>query len=122
MIRKFILGCAVSALIMLGATSLHAGDSLLERGAYLMNGIVACGNCHNTRGPDGRFIKGMELADGMAIADEMFTVMVPNITPDMATGIGAWSGAEIVTAIGEGTRPDGSLIGPPMPFSQYHAR
>jgi mono/diheme cytochrome c family protein len=121
MIRTFILGCAVSALIMLGATSLHAGDSLLERGAYLMNGIVTCGNCHNTRGPDGRFIKGMELAGGMVIADEVFTVMVPNITPDMATGIGVWSGAEIITAIREGTQPDRSLIAPPMPFSQYRS-
>jgi len=94
-------------------------DTLVERGAYLMNGIVACGNCHNTRGPEGRFIEGMELAGGMVIAEEPFTAMVPNITPDMATGIGAWSDAEIITAIRDGIRPDGSLIGPPMPFSQY---
>ena len=25
---------------------------LLERGKYLMNGPVACGNCHNTRAED----------------------------------------------------------------------
>ncbi len=84
-----------------------------------MNGIVACGNCHNTRGPKGRFVEGMELAGGLVVAEEPFTARVPNITPDMATGIGAWSEAEIITAIREGTRPDGSLIGPPMPFSQY---
>jgi mono/diheme cytochrome c family protein len=94
-------------------------QTLLERGAYLMNGIVACGNCHNTRGPKGRFVEGMELAGGLVVAEEPFTARVPNITPDMATGIGAWSEAEIITAIREGTRPDGSLIGPPMPFSQY---
>ncbi len=84
-----------------------------------MNGIVACGNCHDTRGPEGRPIEGMELAGGMIIAENSFTVQVPNITPDMATGIGAWTDAEIITAIREGTRPDGSLIDPPMPFSQY---
>ena len=84
-----------------------------------MNGIVACGNCHNTRGPKGRFVEGMELAGGLVVAEEPFTARVPNITPDMATGIGAWSEAEIIIAIREGTRPDGSLIGPPMPFSQY---
>ncbi|MDP7345055.1 MAG: hypothetical protein QF767_17225 [Alphaproteobacteria bacterium] len=66
----------------------HAADTLLERGAYLMNGIVACGNCHNMRGPDGRFIEGGELAGGFVIAETMFTARVPNITPDMATGIG----------------------------------
>ena len=118
MARLTILGCITALLTILGAISSHA-DTLVERGAYLMNGIVACGNCHNTRGPEGRFVEGMELAGGMVIAEKPFTALVPNITPDMATGIGAWSNAEIITAIRDGRRPDGSLIGPPMPFSQY---
>ena len=118
MAKLTILGCITALLTILGAISSHA-DTLVERGAYLMNGIVACGNCHNTRGPEGRFVEGMELAGGMVIAEKPFTALVPNITPDMATGIGAWSNAEIITAIRDGRRPDGSLIGPPMPFSQY---
>ena len=56
MIRKLILGCAIAALSLTGAAASHAADALVERGAYLMNGIVACGNCHNTRSPDMRFI------------------------------------------------------------------
>jgi mono/diheme cytochrome c family protein len=32
---------------------------------------------------------------------------------------GAWSDDELVKAIREGLRPDGSLIGPPMPIEQY---
>ncbi len=119
MLRQLAFACAVAAIIFSAAPASHAADTLLERGAYLMNGIVACGNCHNMRGPDGRFIEGGELAGGFVIAETMFTARVPNIPPDMATGIGAWSDAEIITAIRDGIRPDGTLIGPPMPFSQY---
>ena len=119
MIRLTILGCAIAIFTITGAISTLAAETLVERGAYLMNGIVACGNCHNTRDADLRFIEGMELAGGFTIEEKPFTVRIPNITPDMATGIGAWSDAELITAIREGIRPDGSLIGPPMPFSQY---
>ena len=66
-----------------------------------------------------RFIEGMEFAGGLEVVEKPFTARVPNITPDMKTGIGAWSDGEIITAIRDGIRPDGSLIGPPMPFSQY---
>ena len=114
MFRRLILDCAVAALALPGAITAHAGDALAERGAYLVNGVVACGNCHNTRSPDMRFIEGMEFAGGLEVVEKPFTAPVPNITPDMKTGIGAWSDGEIITAI-----RDGSLIGPPMPFSQY---
>jgi mono/diheme cytochrome c family protein len=102
------------------ATLASAGaETLLERGAYLMTSIVACGNCHTPKGPEGE-IPGMELA-GMARFFEIpdYTASAPNITPDEATGIGGWSDAEIITAIREGRRPDGSLIGPPMPIGLY---
>jgi hypothetical protein len=42
-----------------------------------------------------------------------------NITPDPDTGIGRWTEAEIAMAVREGRRPDGSVIGPPMPFARY---
>ena len=47
----------------------------------------------------------------------MMHAVSANITP--AGAIGAWSDAELARAIREGIRPDGSLIGPPMPFSLY---
>ena len=49
----------------------------------------------------------------------MFVARPSNITPDPETGIGKWTDAEIKVAIREGRRPDGRLIGPPMPFGQY---
>ena len=45
--------------------------------------------------------------------------VAPNITPDLETGIGRWTDAQIATAIREGRRPDGSIIGPPMPIALY---
>jgi mono/diheme cytochrome c family protein len=46
-------------------------------------------------------------------------VVVRNITPDSETGIGKWTEAEIVTALLNGTRPDGTVIGLPMPIRFY---
>ena len=105
---------------LLAATTLSAGsaETRLERGRYLMQAVVACGNCHTPQGPNGP-LPGMELAGGMDFQDPGFTAYSANITPDKATGIGRWTDAQIITAIREGTRPDGSLIGPPMPIERY---
>jgi mono/diheme cytochrome c family protein len=101
------------------ATNSASAETLLERGAYLMKSIVACGNCHTPKGPKGD-LPGMELA-GMApfFKTPAFVANAPNITPDKETGIGAWTDAQIITAIREGKRPDGSIIGPPMPIVLY---
>lgn len=94
-------------------------ETRLERGRYLVNSIVACGNCHTQQGPNGP-LAGMELAGGLVIdAPGAFTVHTPNITPDPATGIGRWTDAQIVAAIREGKRPNGTIIGPPMPIELY---
>ena len=96
-----------------------AAESLLQRGTYLVRGIVACGNCHSTRDKDGDFVPGRELAGGFLLESKPFTAFASNITPDKATGIGTWTDAQLITAIRDGKRPDGSLIGPPMPFELY---
>lgn len=109
--RAFVLAVAMSAI---GAPV--QADDLVERGAYLMNTIVACGNCHTTMGPNG---PGPELAGGQAIATPLFTAYAANITPDSETGIGEWSDAEIGRAIREGIGRDGRLLAPVMPAEFY---
>ena len=93
-----------------------SAETLLERGTYLMQSIVACGNCHTPKGPNGE-IPGMELA-GMSPFEKTpaFDANAPNITPDKETGIGNWTDEQIIASIREGKRPDGSIIGPPMPI------
>ena len=97
-----------------------AGDpALVERGRYVVEVAAFCGACHGTRGPDGAILPGMGLAGGRVMADRGFRAVVPNITPDPETGIGRWTDSEVAAAIREGRRPDGSLIGPPMPIDLY---
>lgn len=97
----------------------QAPPDLVERGRYIVEVVGHCGNCHATRGPDGRPIEGRGLAGGWVIGEGAMRAVVPNITPDAETGIGRWTDAQIVAAIREGRRPDGSLIGPPMPIAFY---
>ena len=122
--------CAVMAAVCMTRPVL-AQENPLERGRYLVETVAFCGVCHNSRGPNGQMIAGMELAGGRVMPmNEMRTVLsnippgdiravVPNITPDPETGIGRWTDAQIATAIREGRRPDGSIIGPPMPIALY---
>lgn len=109
---------ALMAVTCIGLTSAAGAQSLVDRGRGLMHGIAACGNCHTPLTPNGP-APGMELA-GRLMADEPpFTAYAPNITPDPETGIGRWTDEQIIAAIREGKRPDGSIIGPPMPIPFY---
>lgn len=108
----------IAAALLAASLGCSHAETPLERGRYLMQSIVACGNCHTPQGPDGP-LPGREMAGGMVIEEPPFTARVPNITPDRETGIGGWTDAQIVAAIRDGRRPDGSLIGPPMPVARY---
>jgi mono/diheme cytochrome c family protein len=113
--------CAVLALFGLNlfwVTEVLA-ETPLERGAYLVRGIAACGNCHTPKGPEGD-LPGMELA-GMTYTDSEGKVIyqLPNITPDPETGVGSWTDEQLVVAIREGIRPDGSVMEGIMPFELY---
>ena len=100
-----------------GSSCAAIAETPLERGEYLVRGPMSCGNCHTPQGPDGPDMT-LELAGGgPVIDDKMMTAYAPNITP--ASEIAGWSDAELTRAIREGIRPDGTLIGPPMPFSLY---
>jgi mono/diheme cytochrome c family protein len=46
-------------------------------------------------------------------------VVGPNLTPDRETGIGNWTEEQIIAALRGGKRPDGTIIGPPMPIFFY---
>jgi mono/diheme cytochrome c family protein len=52
---------------------------------------------------------------GLTFATPAFVATAPNITPDVETGIGSWSDAEIKRALIEGIRPDhGHNAGVPL--------
>lgn len=97
-----------------------AQENLMGRGEYLVETIVGCGNCHNTRDENGALIPGMEYAGNFVIAEEGLTAYAPNITPDPETGIGDWTDEEVERAIRRGIARDGHVLGPPMAFPYYH--
>ncbi|MBL8384732.1 MAG: c-type cytochrome [Burkholderiales bacterium] len=113
-----ITPAVIAAAVLAALVGPAQGETRVERGRYLTESIVACGNCHTPQGPDGP-LPGMALAGGLKIEDKPFTAYASNITPDKATGIGRWTDAQIIAAIREGRRPDGSIIGPPMPIGLY---
>lgn len=102
-------------LIVISGTASIAEPSL-ERGEYLVRGPGGCGNCHTPIGPDGPLME-LELTGRVVEDIEPFRAVAQNLTP--AGRIAEWSDAELARAIREGIRPDGSLIGPPMPFAMY---
>jgi len=109
-----------AAVVVAGVTAMASAETLLERGDYLVNTIAACGNCHTPKDVNGHAIAGEELSGGFEFDDPgIGHVVGPNITPDPETGIGTWSEAQIVTALRDGKRPDGTIIGPPMPIPVY---
>lgn len=105
--------------VLMACSSGPAQGELVARGDYLVNGIVACGNCHTPRNADATAVADMRLAGSFVIEEPGLRAYAPNITQDRDTGIGAWSDDEIIRAIREGLRPDGTLIGPPMPILAY---
>ncbi|GGA00065.1 MAG: cytochrome C [Rhodobacteraceae bacterium] len=111
-----IHGAAVAAIICTATVGAARAEADLARGEYLVRGPAGCGNCHTPLGPEGP-VAGMELAGRLVDKNPAFTAVAPNITP--GGRIADWSDTELARAIREGIRPDGSIIGPPMPFAMY---
>lgn len=115
MIRKALLLAGA----LCGGAAAQAAETLLERGAYLVEAVMACDGCHTPRGPGGLLMEKRFSGGPQVWETPAYTVRGTNITPDRDTGIGAWSDAEIRRALVEGVRPDGTPLSPQMPFPFY---
>jgi len=62
----------VCAVLLFAAVSAAAAESPAERGRYLVNTIMACGNCHTPRDADGRPIADKELLGGLTFTTPAF--------------------------------------------------
>src|ERR1700727_1831892 len=107
--------------LTLGATLMNAANAqsdLVKRGDYLVNTIMTCGNCHSPKGPPD-VVAGKDFSGGLRFESPAFDVTAPNITPDKATGIGAWSDEEIKKLLRTGMRPSGVPVAGGMPTGFY---
>lgn len=96
-----------------------ADPALIAKGRYLVQ-VVGCGDCHTPGtfygAPDeARAFSGSE----MGWKGPWGVKYAANLTPDLDTGIGYWTAAELARTLRTGVRPDGSAIGPPMPVEAY---
>jgi fructose 5-dehydrogenase cytochrome subunit len=72
-------------------------DPVLMRGAYLVNHLGHCGECHTPRDDlfgmrDDQYLAG-ETMDGW---------LSPNLTPDLVTGLGEWTEQDLIDYLGQG--------------------
>lgn len=120
MIRLALMAGAFAALCGGSVAQAQAADAELERGRYLVS-IGGCNDCH-TPGyffgkPDmTRYLGGSDV--GFHIPD-LGIFVAPNLTPDKETGLGDWSIEQIVAALQTGTRPDGRVLAPIMPWRAF---
>lgn len=96
----------------------------LARGKYIFEDLADCAGCHSMR--DFSRFGAPVIAGGMGIGfifpAELGlpgTVVAPNITPDVDTGIGSWTDGEKIRAIREGISRDGRGLFPMMPYRSY---
>jgi len=127
MIHPRIAIALISALLVTAAVSQTGakpaaakGNSLLERGRYLVVDVGNCGDCHSPRGKDGRPIKGQELEGAQLFFQPMMPV--PGwmaVAPGIA-GLPGWTDQQGITFLTTGKKPDGSMAAPPMPAIRFN--
>jgi len=83
----------------------------IERGRYLAV-LGDCVGCHTAPG-------GKPFAGGAALETPFGKLVGPNITPDVATGIGTWTESDLWRAMHEGIGRDGVRLYPAMPYPAY---
>lgn len=91
--------------------SAPGAPSFPERGRYLVT-AGDCIACHTALG-------GAPFAGGRPIQTPFGTAYSSNITPDVATGIGAWSRDDFWRALHNGRSKDGRFLYPAFPYPNF---
>jgi mono/diheme cytochrome c family protein len=118
---RFLFAAAASITLAMTTVSAGAADKrTIERGKYLV-GLGGCLDCHTP----GYFLGKPDMARYLGSSDVGFELpgfgvfVAPNLTPDLETGLGKWTEAQIVTALQTGKRPDGRELAPIMPWRAF---
>jgi mono/diheme cytochrome c family protein len=113
-IQTWLAKAVLTTIALAGPAGAWAQSGDVARGKYLTT-IGICEGCHTPRDAQDKALPGKFLAGGRRVGG----LMTPNLTPDPETGLGKWSEADIVEALRNGKRPDGSAIRPPMGIFFY---
>jgi mono/diheme cytochrome c family protein len=126
MLRRFVIAIAIVAVLggggfwILTVPQTVPASALGPHDADLANGRTmfiagGCSGCHAVPGADDK----TRLGGGLALKSPFGTFYMPNISSGRRDGIGAWSEAEFVTALSQGTSPDGRHYYPAFPYTSY---
>ena len=117
-----ILGLAVLWFLTrpqtVAASALPAYTPNLGNGKTMF-AIGGCSSCHAVPNDNPDKVDRLRLGGGLALGSPFGTFYVPNISPDVKDGIGAWSEADFVTALWKGTSPHGQNLFPAFPYTSY---
>ncbi|HXR57503.1 MAG TPA: c-type cytochrome [Casimicrobiaceae bacterium] len=102
---------AVHPAASVASTRISKASAAVERGGYLVT-AGDCIACHTARG-------GAPFAGGGPIDTPFGTIDASNITPDVATGIGAWSRDDFWRALHDGRSRDGRSLYPAFPYTNF---
>lgn len=96
-------------------TASNADDSLISRGAYLVEGAGHCGTCHTPRATTMQekalnnssqlYLSGGQIIDGW---------LAVNLRGNDADGLGRWSVQDIIDTLKTGRNPHSAVVGSPM--------
>ena len=108
---RALIALAALALVGAGTTTDDQAFKQIQEGRYLAT-VADCAACHTAPG-------GQPFAGGRLIETPFGTIVSPNITPDRATGIGAWTDRDFLGALQRGRGRHGQHIYPAMPYVYY---
>lgn len=119
MIRKTaiqsVLGCALALMCVVstvpGVAQTAATPDIVKRGEYLAR-AGDCISCHTKPG-------GTPYAGGLRMSLPFGDLVSPNITPDVATGIGSWTASDFYRALHDGIGKSVGDLYPAMPYTFY---
>jgi mono/diheme cytochrome c family protein len=117
-LEAFVGAAAMIAALIGGAGAASAGEvdpmnfTAVDRGRYLSI-LSDCASCHTV--PQ----KNQPFAGGRPIETPFGSIVAPNITPDLETGIGAWTDDQFDNAVRHGISRNGERLYPAMPFNAY---
>jgi mono/diheme cytochrome c family protein len=112
-----VLWClTIPATVPAAALPPHAPDVANGRTMFEIGG---CASCHATPADDAEKVDRTKLGGGLPLKSPFGTFYVPNLSPDPADGIGAWSEADFVTALMKGTSRRGRHLFPAFPYTSY---
>ncbi|NPV23487.1 molybdopterin cofactor-binding domain-containing protein [Bradyrhizobium aeschynomenes] len=111
------IGVAAAVLPWRAIAPITRPDPSVYSAATIARGetLAALGNCAVCHTADGGLIN----AGGRALETPFGTIFSTNITPDVDTGIGAWSYPAFERAMREGVHRDGRQLYPAFPYTHF---